>query len=148
MLFEISSIDVFPKFWISYGLKDTEKEKNDILEKAIKDDKEKAKIIANTSKVQLDEILEINYSWIDIEMNTRPYALRKQTFLMYNSTVENRSFDVDLNQRFRKIRQCYCLSSNKVKIEKGQTMTKDEFKSMVAQMHKQGLSMINHEDSI
>lgn len=95
VLFEISSIDVFPKFWISYGLKDPETAKNALLEKAITDAKEKAQIIANTSKVQLDEILEINYSWIDIEMNTRPYALRKQTFLMYNSTVENRSFDVD-----------------------------------------------------
>ena len=66
VLYQLGQLDVNPEFSIYYSIEDTESIKNELLGNAIADAKKKAEVIANASGVVLEEILEINYNWIDV----------------------------------------------------------------------------------
>ena len=68
VLYELARCDVKVKFDINYTVKDKEKVKNDLLEKAVEDSTTKAKVLAKASGVKLKEILSIDYSWGEIEI--------------------------------------------------------------------------------
>lgn len=63
VLYELAHCDVKVKFEINHTVKDKEKVKNDLLEKAVEDSTTKAKVLAKASGVKLKEILNIDYSW-------------------------------------------------------------------------------------
>ena len=68
VLYKLAHCDVKVKFEINHTVKDKEKIKNDLLEKAVEDSTTKAKVLAKASGVKLKEILSIDYSWGEIEI--------------------------------------------------------------------------------
>lgn len=72
VLCELAHCDVKVKFDINYTVKDKEKVKNDLLEKAVEDSTTKAKVLAKASGVKLKEILNIDYSWGEIDIYSSP----------------------------------------------------------------------------
>lgn len=72
VLYELAHCDVKVKFDINYTVKDKEKVKNDLLEKAVEDSTTKAKVLAKASSVKLKEILNIDYSWGEIDIYSSP----------------------------------------------------------------------------
>lgn len=72
VLYELAHCDVKVKFEINHTVKDKEKVKNDLLEKAVEDSTTKAKVLAKASGVKLKEILNIDYSWGEIEIYSSP----------------------------------------------------------------------------
>lgn len=63
VLYTIGQTNVNPKMEISYSIKDIETCKNDLLEKAIVDARNKACIISRASSLILGKILSIDYSF-------------------------------------------------------------------------------------
>ena len=72
VLYELAHCDVKVNFDIKYTVKDKEKVKNDLLEKAVEDSTTKAKVLAKASGVKLKEILNIDYSWGEIDIYSSP----------------------------------------------------------------------------
>ena len=72
VLYELAHCDVEVNFEINHTVKDKEKVKNDLLEKAVEDSTTKAKVLAKASGVKLKEILNIDYSWGEIEIYSSP----------------------------------------------------------------------------
>ena len=72
VLYELAHCDVKVKFDINYTVKDKEKVKNDLLEKAVEDSTTKANVLAKASCVKLKEILNIDYSWGEIDIYSSP----------------------------------------------------------------------------
>lgn len=72
VLYELAHCDVEVNFDIKYTVKDKEKVKNDLLEKAVEDATTKANVLAKASGVKLKEILNIDYSWGEIDIYSSP----------------------------------------------------------------------------
>lgn len=94
VLYQLSTIDVEPRFRIGYGVKNAEDAKNELLGNAIADAKKKAEIISKAAGVELGEILDINYSWLDIEFNSRSYDLQPK--IMMCKSAPEAGFDIDI----------------------------------------------------
>jgi len=63
VLTSLNTIKGNVNFYLDYKIEDTEKFKNELLIKAIENTKNKAEILANTSGVILEKIININYSF-------------------------------------------------------------------------------------
>ena len=96
VLYQLSTLSVNPKFRINYGIKDAEAAKNELLGNAIADAKKKAEIISKAAGVTLDEIVDINYSWIDVEFNSRPYGVYADEMMMCKCEAPSGAYDVDI----------------------------------------------------
>ncbi len=96
VLYQLGQLDVNPEFSIYYSIEDTESIKNELLGNAIADAKKKAEVIANASGVVLEEILEINYNWIDVEFRTRPYSLHDKVMMCKSTPDVNGAYDIDI----------------------------------------------------
>ena len=70
ILYALSHLSIIPEIHISYFCSDAETIKNQLLELAIKDAKIKAEILTKASGVKLCEILDIDYSWINITLES------------------------------------------------------------------------------
>lgn len=68
VLFSLSKCCCSPEFSIIYKMKDYTEMQKALLEKAVSDAKTKAEIIAKASGVKLGDILDIDYSWSDINI--------------------------------------------------------------------------------
>jgi uncharacterized protein YggE len=63
---------VHPVFCLSYTVKDKEASKNALLGKAVEDAKAKAFVLSQAAGVSLQEILNIDYSWGEINFDYSP----------------------------------------------------------------------------
>jgi len=72
VLYALAHAEVCPEFRINYTIKDTEAAKNKLLAKAVADSKEKAKVLAEAAGVTLGDIVNIDYSWGELEIISRP----------------------------------------------------------------------------
>ena len=72
-----------PEIRIEYTVKNIEDCQNELLRNAIRDSKQKANVLAEAAGVTLKEIVNIEYSWQDLEAMLEPIA--------YNSTIESAS---------------------------------------------------------
>ena len=70
ILFALAHLSIIPEINISYFCSDMEIVKNQLLELAIKDAKKKAELLTSASGVKLCEILDIDYSWINITLES------------------------------------------------------------------------------
>lgn len=70
----VAKCECHPEFVISYTIKDKEAVKNKLLEKAVKDSKVKAEVLAKAAGMKLDELISIDYSWAEVELTTSPYG--------------------------------------------------------------------------
>ena len=48
--------------------------KNKLLEKAVKDSRVKAEVLAKAAEMKLDELVSIDYSWGKLKLTTSPYG--------------------------------------------------------------------------
>ena len=67
-----------PEFRFSFFVGDVEASKNELLGKAVADAKEKAAVLASAAGCTLKDIVSIDYSWGEIELEVSPY---KRTML-------------------------------------------------------------------
>ena len=74
ILDNVSRCECHPEFDISYTIKDKEAVKNKLLEKAVKDSRVKAEVLAKAAEMNLDELVSIDYSWGEIELTSSPYG--------------------------------------------------------------------------
>lgn len=72
VLYALAQCSVSPEFNIRYTVKDTEKAKNELLYKAVADSKAKAQVLAAAAGIELDEIINIDYSWGEINIVSQP----------------------------------------------------------------------------
>lgn len=63
VLTSLNKIKGHSEFYLNYKIEDTQMIKNKLLAKTIKDTKNKAKILATASEINLGEIININYSF-------------------------------------------------------------------------------------
>ena len=77
-------------------MKDKEKVKNDLLEKAVEDATTKAKVLSKASGVKLKEILDIDYTWGEINITSEPkidwMMIKEET--SYNIDIEAEDIDM------------------------------------------------------
>ena len=101
VLYELSKIPYEVEMGIYYGVKDIETQKNILLKNAIKDAKAKAEIITEASGVKLGEILDINYSWLDINFTTHYFNVNnyKMVSCYERLAPAGGAFDIDINPR-------------------------------------------------
>lgn len=74
ILNKVSRCECHPEFEISYTIKDKEAVKNNLLERAVKDSRAKAEVLAKAAGMNLDELLSIDYSWGEVELTCSPYG--------------------------------------------------------------------------
>lgn len=96
VLYELAHCDVKVKFDINYTVKDKEKVKNDLLEKAVEDSTTKAKVLAKASGVKLKGILNIDYSWGEIDIYSSPMddLMVREAASTYDIDIEADDIDV------------------------------------------------------
>lgn len=98
ILYELSRCDVNVEFGIKHTVKDITAVKNELLAKAVQDSNIKAEILAKSSGVTLGDIINIDYSWGEIEIYSEPiqnYCLAESTINEpYNIDVEADDIDV------------------------------------------------------
>jgi uncharacterized protein YggE len=70
ILYALAHLSIVPEINISYFCSDVESIKNQLLEQAIKDAKRKAELLTDASGVKLCEILDIDYSWINVTIES------------------------------------------------------------------------------
>ena len=70
ILYALAHLPITPQIRISYFCSDVEAIKNQLLELAIKDAKKKAELLTSASGVKLCEILDIDYSWINVTLES------------------------------------------------------------------------------
>jgi hypothetical protein len=101
ILYELSRCDVNVEFSIKHTVKDITAVKNELLAKAVQDSKIKAEILAKSSGVTLVDIINIDYSWGEIEIYSEPiqnYCLTESTISEpYNIDIEADDIDVQDN---------------------------------------------------
>lgn len=100
-LYELSHCPVEVEFTISYTVSNLEDVKNELLKKAVKDCKVKAEILAESAGVKLGDIVNIDYSWGELQITSHPIdqLLAKSMLLesraSYDIDVEADDIDVD-----------------------------------------------------
>lgn len=72
VLIAISHCPGEPEFTIQYTIADPEAAKNELLFKAVEDSKAKAEVLSRAAGVTLKDIINIDYSWGEIDFVTRP----------------------------------------------------------------------------
>lgn len=72
VLYQLANCPVNVEFSIEHTVKDTEAVKNELLGKAVEDSKAKAEVLSKAAGVKLDDIVNIDYSWGELEIYSRP----------------------------------------------------------------------------
>ncbi len=93
ILYALSHSPVCPEFKISYTVKNPEKAKNELLENAVQDAKEKAEVLTKAAGVQLKEIQNIDYSWGEVQFESRPILMEEN---LETCESKNESYDLDI----------------------------------------------------
>ena len=70
ILYALAHLSIIPEIRVSYFCSDVEGIKNQLLELAIQDAKKKAELLTSASGVKLCEILDIDYSWINVTLES------------------------------------------------------------------------------
>ena len=92
ILFALAHSPLDPKFNISFTVKDPEAIRKTLLAKAVKDAREKALILTEAAGLTLGEILDIDYSWDEIDFEVKPFD---EGGRIYGASPEPESYDMD-----------------------------------------------------
>lgn len=92
-LYELANCGVNAEISIGYTVKDQEAAKNLLLESAVRDSRAKAEALAKASEVELGRIINIDYSWGQLEICNR--AVDDMTFGGV-ACAKNASIDLDI----------------------------------------------------
>lgn len=94
ILYQISHLKgIDSDFQISYFIRDMESAKNSLLANAVQDARNKANILAQAAGVELKEILSINYSWQNVELDL---AIQPFGAIQENLQFSQDAYDVDI----------------------------------------------------
>jgi uncharacterized protein YggE len=93
ILYALAHLPIIPEINISYFCTDVETIKNQLLELAIKDARKKAEVLTSASGVKLCEILDIDYSWINISLESEEMKFCKP--MAIEGCRESAAYDVD-----------------------------------------------------
>ena len=93
ILYALSHLSIVPEINITYFCSDVETIKNKLLSLAIKDAKQKAILLTNEAEVKLCEVLDIDYSWINVSFETDNMRFCKP-MVLEDCSMSN-SYDVD-----------------------------------------------------
>ena len=94
ILYALAKCPVDPEFQLSYTVSDPGAAKNELLEKAVADAREKAEVLTNAAGIALKEIQSIDYSWDTIEFET--HATNRMMLMKDMATSAEGSFDMDI----------------------------------------------------
>ena len=72
MLYALAHCPLSPEFSIEYTVSDPEASKNELLGKAVKDSLKKASVLVEAADVKLGKIINIDYSWEEIDFVSKP----------------------------------------------------------------------------
>lgn len=95
LLYAVAHCSVKPEFTIEYTVSDPEKAKNELLGKAVEDSMSKAVFLTKAAGVSLGEIINIDYSWGEIDLVTRPVNEMVMK-LVEPCCCEDASYDMDI----------------------------------------------------
>ena len=94
ILYALSHLSITPEIRVSYFCSDVESIKNQLLELAIKDAQKKAELLTSASGVKLCEILDIDYSWVDVTLELDDLKILPAGGI--NGCSDKASYDVDI----------------------------------------------------
>ena len=95
ILYALAHCSVSPEFTIEYTVADPEKSKNELLGAAVKDSQAKASVLAEAAGVNLGKIINIDYSWGEIDFVSRP--LQEMSLRCCEpEECESASYDMDI----------------------------------------------------
>ena len=94
ILYALAHLPITPKIRISYFCSDAEAIKNQLLALAIQDAKQKAELLTGASGVKLCEILDIDYSWVDVTLELEDLKIFPAGAL--KDCCSKASYDVDI----------------------------------------------------
>ena len=96
LLFELSDCGVDAEISIGHTVKDPEPVRNELLARAVADSRAKAEVLASASGVELGDILNVDYSWGEMQIYNR--TADRMTFGGYNAkaAMTEESFDMDI----------------------------------------------------
>ena len=92
VLYALAHCPASPEFSIEYTVANPEAAKNELLGEAVKDSAAKAKVLAESAGVKLGNIVNIDYSWGEVEFVSRPL----EAVTMRCMTPEPDSYDMDI----------------------------------------------------
>ena len=93
VLFKLSKLSINPRIDVSYLLYSINHVKDSLIRFAVDDAIRKAGIITSTAKVELGDIVNIDYSFKDSEWESRPYLTMDGVSICKMA----KSFDIDIN---------------------------------------------------
>lgn len=93
ILYSLAHLSVVPEIKISYFCSDVENIKNQLLSSAIKDAKQKASLLTKEAGIKLCEILDIDYSWINVLFETDNMNFCKPMIL--EDCCASKAYEVD-----------------------------------------------------
>lgn len=91
----IARCPISPEFSIQYKIKDMEDAKNQLLAKAVEDSKTKAEILTKAAGVKLGKVININYSWGEINIYSEPLRYDKAILCEESSCNYDDSLDIN-----------------------------------------------------
>ena len=94
MLYALAHCPVEPEFSIEYTVADPEAAKNELLGEAVKDSMAKAGILAAAANVKLGNIINIDYSWGEVDFVSRP--LEELSLRCCEDACEPTSYNMDI----------------------------------------------------
>lgn len=94
MLYALAHCPVEPEFSIEYTVADPEAAKNELLGEAVKDSMAKAGILAAAANVKLGNIVNIDYSWGEVDFVSRP--LEELSLRCCEDVCEPTSYNMDI----------------------------------------------------
>ena len=84
-----------PEFRIQYTLSDPEAAKNELLAKAVADSNAKAKVLSAAAGVTLKELINIDYSWGEIEFTSNPLVMGTKMMMLNESFIDGYDIDIE-----------------------------------------------------
>lgn len=93
VLFKLSKLSINPRINVSYLLYSTKHVKDSLIRFAVDDALRKAGIITSSAKVELGDIVNIDYSFKESEWESRPYLTVDGVCIGETA----KSFDIDIN---------------------------------------------------
>jgi hypothetical protein len=96
VLYALAHCTVKPEFSIEYTVSEPEKCKNELLGKAVEDSREKAEVISKAAGVSIGEILNIDYSWGEIDFVTKPVDEMMLKCCECEPDSDSSEYDIDI----------------------------------------------------
>lgn len=97
LMTKFSECPIRPSVEIGYTISNPEPVRNELLAKAVADSTAKAKIMTSAAGAQLGEVIDIDYSWNEINIYHRDQTFRNNDSMCIGSVPDFTPEDMDLS---------------------------------------------------